>query len=136
MPASTASGRLSLLTTTGTSQSSQDLFIPFGSHVAGDVEFAGRTSLGSTQTVTLSSKKKIALLVFDAVGGQSVSLTMSGSTFRSCTLYLFSPTAIQLASSGCTSGITSFGTVVLPITGTYTFGLDPLGNTGSIALKF
>lgn len=134
VPTAAGSGRLTLLTSGGISQSNQYLFIPFGSHVAGDVGFTGQSSLPGTVTITLSSRKKIALLVFDAIAGHSLSVSMGGSTFKACTLYLFSPTAVQLASTGCTTGITSFGPVNLSMNGTYTIGLDPSGNTGSINL--
>jgi YD repeat-containing protein len=134
VPSNTASGRLTLSTTSGTVQSSQDLFIAFGSHVAGDVGFTGRTTITGTQTISLGTASKIGLLVFDATAGQQVSALLSGSTFSSCTLYLYSPTGTQMSYSGCTSATTFFDTASLPATGTYTFGLEPNGTTGSITL--
>ncbi len=134
VPANTASGRLTLATTGGTGQSSQDLFIPFGAHVASDVGFTGRTTITGTQAISLGTASKIGLLVFDATAGQNVSALLSGSTFSSCTLYLYSPTGTQVGYGGCTSATTFFDTATLPATGTYTFGLEPNGTMGSITL--
>jgi YD repeat-containing protein len=134
VPAATGSGHITVNTPSGSAVSSQDFYIPFGSHVAADVGYTGRTSIGGSQTVTLSTANKIGLLLFDATAGQGVNLQLSGSTFASCTLLIFDPTGNQLGSSGCTSATAFVNSTTLPVTGTYTLGIDPSGGTGSITI--
>jgi hypothetical protein len=89
---------------------------------------------GGTQTVALNTNR-IGLLLFDASAGQRASVELSASTFASCTLYLFGPYAQQLAASGCTSATTFVDSAGLPLTGTYTIGIDAGASTGSVAVK-
>jgi hypothetical protein len=88
--------------------------------------------LGGSATVSIGSSGKIGLLLFDAVAGQSVSLSLSGSTFSTCSLYILGPTQVQLQSVGCTSSWTFIDSTSLPSTGTYTIGIDPGTSTGSL----
>jgi YD repeat-containing protein len=134
VPVAAASGHISVATPAGQATSSQDLYVPFGTHAVGDVGYTNRTTLGGSATVSLSAANKIALLIFDAVGGQGLSLSMSGSTFSSCNLYLIAPNGTQLRGFGCTTSVPFFDNLVLPQTGTYTLGLDPSGSTGSISM--
>ena len=129
------SGHLSLATPGGQAVSSQDLFVPFGTHVAGDVGFTGRVVLGGTQTVGLNTPNQIGLLLFDASAGQRASVQLSGSTFATCTLYLLGPDTRQLASSGCTNATAFLDGTGLPLPGTYTIGIDAGGSTGSVAVR-
>jgi YD repeat-containing protein len=134
IPASTASGRVSVTTPDGTATGTQDFYIPFGAHQASDIGYTARFSFGNSQPVSLAAGK-IALLLFDASAGQGASLQLSGSTFSSCTLYIFSPAGIQLTSSGCTNATTLVSSVGLPSTGTYTIGIDPGAGAGSISVS-
>jgi len=59
---------------------------------------------------------------------------MSSGTFTTCTLYLFDPFGKQLASNGCNNATNFMDGQSLPITGTYTLGIDPGGTTGSVNL--
>jgi YD repeat-containing protein len=128
------SGHLSLATPGGQAVSSQDLFVPFGTHVAGDVGFTGRVVFGGTQTVALNTPNQIGLLLFDASAGQRVSVQLSASTFATCTLYLLGPSAQQLASSGCTNATTFVDSVGLPTSGTYAIGIEAGASTGTVAV--
>ena len=134
MPASSASGHLSVSTPGGIAVSSQDLYVPFGTHVAGDVLYTNRISLGGNATVTISTANKIGLLLFDASRGQRASLSLSGSTFSACTVYIIAPNGVQLTSSSCKSSTTFVDSVNLVSNGTYTVGIDPQGSTGSITI--
>jgi YD repeat-containing protein len=134
VPSSTGSGHITVATANGSAVSSQDFFVPFGSHGTADIGFTGRTTLGNSATVTLSTASKIGLLLFDATAGQGVSLQLSGSTFAACTLYIFDPTGKQLVSSACTSSTTSISSVPLLLAGTYTIGIEDANSTGSITI--
>jgi YD repeat-containing protein len=134
MPSASASGHISINTPGGVGVSSQDLYVPFGTHVAGDVLYTARTTLGGTATVGIGTANKIGLLLFDASSGQRVSLSLSGSNFSSCTIYLISPNNIQLTSSPCTASTTFVDTANLTNSGTYTVGVDPQGSVGSLTV--
>jgi len=134
LTAATASGKITVATPAGSTTSSQDLYVPFGTHVPADVGYTVRTSLGSPATVSIGTSGKIGLLLFDATAGQSVSLSLSGSTFSTCSLYLLGPTQVQLQSTLCTSGWPFIDSTNLPTTGTYTIGIDPGTATGSVTI--
>ena len=131
VPANATSGKIAIATPGGQGASTQDFYVPFGTHVAADIGYTGRVSLGGNQTITLAANQ-IGLLLFDGVAGQGVSLQLSGSTFAGCTLYIFAPGGAQLTSSSCTSGTAFVDSVTETVTGTYTIGIDPGANAGSI----
>jgi YD repeat-containing protein len=131
VPVNATSGKIAITTPGGQGTSPQDFYVPFGTHVVADVGYTGRVSVGGNQTVALAASQ-IGLLLFDGVAGQGVSLQLSGSTFAGCTLYVFAPGGAQITSSNCTSGTTFVGSVTETVTGTYTIGIDPGANAGSI----
>jgi len=134
VPAATASGHFSLLTPEGNATSSQDFYVPFGTHVPGDIGFTARTTPGGSQPVTLGANQ-IALVLFDAVEGQRASIGVSGSTISSCNLYLISPTNTSIANTPCTGANPYLPPTLLPQSGTYTIGIDPGANGGSLTLS-
>jgi YD repeat-containing protein len=127
-----ASGRISVGTPYGQTTSSQDFFIPFGSYTASQIGQSGRISFGGSQSVTLSSSN-IALLLFDASAGQGASLQLSSSTYTGCTLYIFSPLGAQLTTAGCTNSVSFVNSTLLPISGTYTIGVQA-GGSGTLTV--
>jgi YD repeat-containing protein len=131
VPANATSGKIGIATPGGQGTSVQDFYVPFGTHVVADIGFTGRVSMGGNQTVALPANQ-IGLLLFDGVVGQGVSLQLSGSTFASCTLFIYAPGGAQLTSSSCTSGTTFVNSVTETVTGTYTIGIDPGASAGSI----
>ena len=133
VPAATASGHFTLLTPEGNAASSQDFYIPFGTHVPGDIGFTARTTPGGSQLVTLAANQ-IALVLFDAVEGQRASVGVSGSTIPTCTLYLIAPNNTAIASTPCTGANPYLPPTLLPQSGTYTIGIDPVSNSGSLTL--
>jgi IPT/TIG domain len=135
VPSSVSSGHISVATPNGNAVSSQDFFIPFGFHVAADIGYTGRTTLGGSATITLSQASKIGLLLFDASAGQHVSLQLSGSTFSTCAMYIIDPKGNALVSSNCTSATTAVNNTALPTTGTYSIGVDPGAATGSVTVS-
>jgi YD repeat-containing protein len=135
VPVAMASGHIAVGTSSGTAISSQDLYIPFGTHAVGDVSYTSRTTLGNSATVSISTANKIGLLLFDATAGQKLFLGLSGSTFSSCTLYIIAPNGTQLNSGGCSSSSASYvDNTVLPTSGTYTIGIEPGSSTGSVGI--
>jgi YD repeat-containing protein len=131
VPANATSGKIAVTTPGGQGTSLQDFYVPFGTHVVADIGYTGRVSSGGNQTVALAANQ-IGLLLFDGVAGQGVSLQLSGSTFAGCTLYIFAPGGGQLTSSNCTSGTAFVGSVTETVTGTYTIGIEPGANAGTI----
>ena len=128
-----ASGKVIVGTSYGQATSSQDFYIPFGSHAASSIAQTGRISFGGSQTVSLSAGQ-IGMLLFDGAPGQGTSLQLSSSSFTSsCNLYIFSPLGTQLVTSGCTGTSSYVSSMLLPISGTYTIGVEP-STSGSITV--
>jgi YD repeat-containing protein len=134
VPNTVGSGRISVTTVGGKATSANDFFIPFNSRAVADLGFTGRMNIGDTLNVSVPTASKIGMVVFDAVGGQKASVQMSSGTFTTCTLYLFDPFGKQLASNTCTGATAFMDGQNLPITGTYTLGVDPGATTGSVNL--
>jgi YD repeat-containing protein len=130
------SGHIQVTTPTGSVVSSQDLFVPFGTHTASQVGYTHRTTLGTSSTVSLSTSGKIGLLIFDATVGQQISLSLSGATFPSCfNAYLFAPDGTKIGESDCPAATSFVDAIAAPYTGTYTVGIDPgSSNTGSVTV--
>jgi YD repeat-containing protein len=144
-PASTGSGHISLNAPNGNVTTTSDLFIPPTLYSVNSVASTGRTSVGSPATVSLTSANQIGLLLFDGNKGQMVSATASsGSTFSSCTFYIYTPSNSALMDSRTggasqTSGScgTSGGFIdsqVLPITATYALVVVPGAATGHASI--
>jgi YD repeat-containing protein len=133
IPSATASGHFSLIAPAGNAVSSQDFYVPFGTHVPGDIGFTARIVAGSSQSVTLASSQ-IALILFDGLEGQHVDVQMSGSTFSTCNLYLIAPDTSITAMTPCTTWYPDLGSTYLPKSGTYTIGIDPGTSSGSITV--
>jgi YD repeat-containing protein len=133
VPAATASGYFTLLTPAGNAVS-QDFYVPFGTHVPGDIGFTARIpSSGGSQAVTLAAGK-IALVLFDGVEGQTINLNETASSISPCSLYLIAPDATTVANINC-AGDNSIGPSVLNKTGTYSIGIDPGTASGSLMLS-
>jgi YD repeat-containing protein len=134
VPAATASGRFSLIAPAGNAVSSQDFYVPFGTHVPGDIGFTARIAEGGSQAITLGASQ-IALVLFDGIEGQHLDVGMTGTTFSTCNLYLIAPNNSTTATTSCTTGFTDLGSTYLPQTGTYTVGIDPSTSSGSITVS-
>jgi len=135
VPTASSSGHLAVTTPYGQATSSQDLFVPPGTHVPADVGATGRMTIGSAQTVTLSTANKIGMTLFDATGGQRVSLTITGSTFGSCgsgSIQILNTDGSVIGSTNLCNG-SFFGAIALPVTASYTILVSPATNTtGSV----
>lgn len=134
VPAATASGHFTLLAPAGNAVSSQDFYVPFLTHVPGDIGFTARVTPGVSQPVTLGASQ-IAMLLFDGIEGQHVDIGWTGTTFSTCNLYLIAPDNSTTATTTCTAANTSLPSTYLPKSGTYTIGIDPGTSSGSLTLS-
>jgi len=133
VPASTASGHFSLLEPEGNAISSQDFYVPFLTHVPGDIGFTARITAGGSLPVTLAASK-IALVLFDGIEGQHFDVTWTGSNFSTCNLYLIAPNNSTTSTVPCNTVNGDLGSTYLPMSGTYTIGIDPGTSSGGLTL--
>jgi len=89
---------------------------------------------GATTTISLPSATQYGRITFAGTGGQSVMLTLSGSTISSGFVQVRSPTGAVLGSGFFDSTGGLLDALVLPTTGTYTIVVDP-SSAGSVTLK-
>lgn len=133
VPASAGSGHISVTTPKGKATSSQDFFVPFNSHAAADLVITSRITSGVAQTPALSGSN-VAMYLFDAVAGQTASVTLSGNTFGTCRLSLLDPHGAALYANNDCTFTTFIDGQVLSMSGTYALGVDPFGTSGSVSV--
>ncbi|HEX2268713.1 MAG TPA: IPT/TIG domain-containing protein, partial [Pyrinomonadaceae bacterium] len=129
----THSGKISVGTPFGNTASTADFFIPPTSYTASDVENTGRMSIGGTHTMTVSTQGKTAMVIFDGVAGQRISIHMGPATANNSVIKFYKPDGSPLRDN---AGFSPFGSnqsfiepFTLPVTGTYTILLDPNSTT-------
>jgi YD repeat-containing protein len=130
VPSTATTGKLRVTTPRGSAASTGYVFVPSSGHVASDVSNTYQlTSLPATQTVQISTANKMAILAFDGVAGQRVTLKTSNSTFANgCGVpgTLYSPSGAALFNHGCIGNNNVFmDATLLPSTGTYALHLGP-----------
>ena len=137
VPFNATSGHISVATALGQGVSANDFFVPPAPYTATDVEMTGRMAIGETKLVTINTANKIALIVFDGVAGQQLSLQMTGVTISSSSVTVFNPNGTTFSSTGSVdTGGGFIDTKTLGVTGTYTIMVDPQStNTGSMTLN-
>jgi hypothetical protein len=92
-------------------------------------------TVGSQITVSVTAANKVAMVLFDGVVNQRISLKMSSVSITGGQLYIYNPDGSTLASYGINTGGGFIDTKALPATGTYTIFIDPTGAyTGNITL--
>jgi YD repeat-containing protein len=122
------SGRLSLATPGGTTQSTDDFFVPPPPNTAADVSFTGRAAIGGpTINASMASVGKIALIVFDGTAGQQVSVGISAGNPVETETRVFHPNGTQLGWVYSDFLGRDLHLESLPVTGTYTIRVAPLG---------
>lgn len=119
------SGRISVTTPNGTATSSGDFFVlPTGS-AASDFQVMGRINFPGSQTVTITTAGKKAMLLFDGLAGQRFSLDPTNNNIGISTLSIFKPDGtLWTAKQMYTWSANFFETQNFPVTGTYTIILD------------
>ena len=143
VPLASMGGRITLATPMGTVVSGSDFVVVPSPYTPADVESSQRIAPGETRTMSISTAGRIALLLFDGIAGQFVSALSTSSTWTSCqfggqySLTLYRPDASihALVSNACGAS-TLMDHQTLPLTGTYTLLLDPIGsNVGSTSVS-
>src|ERR1043165_7847030 len=134
VPAGATSGPITVLAPEGSVVSADDFFVAPPGHAGSEIAITGRMSIGDALPLTFSAPGKIALLVFNGVAGQRISLGLSGVTLGNpcCTnvggATIFTPEGTALLGPvGFPQGYGS-PTVTLPVTGIYTLMIDPEGS--------
>jgi hypothetical protein len=143
VPLGAVSGRIGVGTPAGTAVSSADFFVAPSPHPAADIEVTGRMAIGEDRIVTITQPNKIAIIVFDGVAGQRMTLGMSGVTIGapSCcdvaSVVVYKPGGTFLVSPlGFGTAGNGTATQVLPVSGTYSIVVDPYDvYTGSVTLS-
>lgn len=131
----TGSGRVSVTTPSGTAVSSADFYVTPAPYTAANVETYGRMSMNESRPVSITTADKVALLIFDAVAGQSVSVRLTGSDFSGGTATIYRPDGTYLNSTNISTSGDFIDATYLPQTGTYTMMVDPSGtNIGALTL--
>jgi YD repeat-containing protein len=135
-PTAGASGKISITTPYGTAVSSADFYaVPTGA--ASDVQYTARiVTDGSSNTVTTTTNGKKAILIFDGVQNQSLSLGLTGGTFAGgATTTVYSPVGDSIVTASTTNN-SRVDLVSLPLTGTYTVLISPgASDKGSITAQ-
>jgi YD repeat-containing protein len=137
VPTNATSGKISVTTVLGNGVSADDFFVPPSPFTAADVEMTARMAIGDSKLVTINTANKIALILFDGVAGQKVSLQITGVTISSSSVTVLNPNGTQFASLfSVGTGGAFIDTAALPTTGTYTIVVDPAStNTGNLTLN-
>jgi YD repeat-containing protein len=135
VPANATTGKLSLSTPAGKTASSSYLFVAPAPHPATDIVYTGQiASLPGAQTVSINATGKMAILAFDGVAGQRITLQTASSTFpNGCAVpgSIVSPRGVVVSSNGCMGNNNLFiNATPLAETGTYTVQLGP--DTGGV----
>lgn len=136
VPAGATSGRVSVTTTAGSVESSQDFFVPPGSYTAADVAFTGRISFGVGQVVSVGAPGKIGMTVFDGVAGHRITLRLSSGTTGWALISILNPSGTDLITPKWVNNDGFVDLVTLTETGTHTIVVDPENaNTGNLTLQ-
>ncbi|HEY0873210.1 MAG TPA: IPT/TIG domain-containing protein [Vicinamibacterales bacterium] len=133
VPPSATSGKVSVATLGGSAVSTSDFIVVPPPYGVSDVLLTDRMTPGTSKVVTIGSANKIALIMFDGVAGQRVSLKVGTGMTSGVTLLNYNHTALGGVTVGAVEAF--IDTVTLTATATYTIVVDPVGSaTGSITL--
>jgi hypothetical protein len=136
VPTGATSGRISNTTPVGKGVSNTYFSIPPDPFTAADVEVFTTMAIGETKLVTIATANKVAIVLFDGVAGQRVSLKLSGVSISSSTVSIRKPDGSTLGSANVSTSGGFIDTQTLPVSGTYTILVDPAStNTGSMTLE-
>ena len=134
IPTATTTGRLRVTTPLGTTLSASDFFIPPSPYAASDVVATARVTPTETLTVSVPTANKVALIAFDGLVNQRITLNITSSSVPSYFVF-YRPDGSQLSSDyrGGTTGFIDVKT--LSLNGTYVLMVDPNStSTGSATM--
>ena len=136
VPSAAGSGRISVSTPYGKVISSADFIVPPSPYTAANIEYTGRMSIGESKTVTITTAGKVALVLFDGIAGQRVSVKGTNCTISTGSANIYNPDRTALIAPGSfILGYLFYEPQQLFRTGTYTIVIAPDNNyTGSITL--
>ena len=136
VPTGATSGHISDTTPAGKGVSSGYFFIPPAPLTAADVEVFSTMAIGQTKVVTITTANKVAMVLFDGVVGQRVSLKLTGVTISSSSVSILNPDGSTFGSASVSTSGGFIDAKDLPVSGTYTILVDPSStNTGSMTLE-
>ena len=136
VPTGATSGWISDTTAAGKGVSSDYFFIPPAPFTGADVEVFSQMSIGGTKTVTITTANKVAMVLFDGVAGQRVSLKMAAVTINLSTVSIRKPDGSIFGSDSFSTSGGFIEPQNLPVSGTYTILIDPSStHTGSMTLE-
>jgi RHS repeat-associated protein len=136
VPNTAASGHTTVSTSFGTTVSSADIFVPPTGYTTGDVQFTGRTTIGSSQVVTVSTALKVGMLLFDGTAGQRVSWQFPSVSISGLDVAIYAPDGSVLKAKANVDPGTFFEPLTLPMTGSYLVLVDPkTSSTGSATVQ-
>ena len=131
VPGSAQTGKISVATPQGSATSATEFFVAPPGVVAADIQYTGRAVVnGATVVASIPTANKNGLMVFDGVAGQRINIGFSSVTIGQFNVMGYRPDGIAMTLQP-TSISTSGGGIewpLLPMTGTYTIVLDPVGN--------
>jgi YD repeat-containing protein len=123
-PALATSGHATLATPGGTAVGSQDFIVVPPTFQASTVAYSARTTFPSSGSVSIGNVPalKVAMVLFDAVGGQKVNIKINTTNFTGCDMQVYAPNqgTTPIYSQFCPAAGNLTGAITLPATGTYT----------------
>jgi uncharacterized protein YhfF len=140
VPTGVTSGRLTVMTASGTAVSTEDFIVPPSPYGVDDVATAARIAAGTASIVSVSTTGKIGLRLFDGVTGGRVSVLgtdgVTGQVLGCDVLVsMLNPVGGSVAAPTCMEQSGFIDTKTLSSPGTYTIVVDPAGPaTGTVTL--
>lgn len=136
LPTNSGTGKIKVTTPYGSTTSVDEFYVAPLPYKSSDVEVTARMDNPGLKAVSIATPGKIALIVFDGTGGQTLGLDAINVTMTSATVSIYMPdktllTTITVGASGGT-----IAPVILPITGIYTILIAPAsGVSGGMSVR-
>jgi len=101
------------------------------------VDFTGTTNIGDPAlAVTITVPGQNGQVTFSGSASQQVTVRITGNTMSTITVKLLNPDGTTLTSRTYSASNFDLTPATLPVTGTYTITIDPLGaSTGSVNVR-
>lgn len=119
VPSGASSGKVSVATPYGSAQTSTDFFAVPPPYTPNDIAIKERINIGDTRSYTFASKQG-ALLVFDAVSGARINMTITNLSVWGMSVTLYGPNGLIIYSRSFGGSSGYIDVLTLPATGTYT----------------
>jgi len=141
IPANATSGHVSLTTPGGTAVSSQDFVVAPPGFQTSAVAYSARVPFPTSGSVAIGSVPplNVAMVLFDAVGGQKANIQINTTTFAGCDMQVYAPnngTTPIYNHLPCPAAGNSTGVIALPNTGTYTIVFHNYDQSSAASLTF